>query len=96
MRSENLISNEIEYENIFQSDLAATPTPVVRVEIPQASGAGKGGHGWFGQMGMIIRTWLERSRQRYALGALDDRMLSDIGVSRAEAGREAEKWFWQI
>jgi uncharacterized protein YjiS (DUF1127 family) len=39
--------------------------------------------------------WLERSRQRRDLGAMDDRMLRDIGVSRSAAWGETQKWFWQ-
>jgi uncharacterized protein YjiS (DUF1127 family) len=39
--------------------------------------------------------WLERSRQRRVLGAMDDRMLRDIGVSRGAAFAETRKWFWQ-
>lgn len=41
----------------------------------------------------VIKTWLERSRQRRALAELDDRMLCDIGVTRSQA-REASKPFW--
>lgn len=33
---------------------------------------------------------------RRELGALDPRLLSDIGVSRAEASREAERWPWDL
>jgi uncharacterized protein YjiS (DUF1127 family) len=43
----------------------------------------------------LIATWIERVRQRRALAALDDRMLRDIGVTRAEAARETEKPFWR-
>jgi uncharacterized protein YjiS (DUF1127 family) len=39
--------------------------------------------------------WAERSRQRRGLGALDDRMLRDIGLSRSAAFAETQKWFWQ-
>lgn len=42
-----------------------------------------------------LAVWFERSRQRRALAKLDDRMLRDIGVSRADANREAEKPFWR-
>ena len=38
---------------------------------------------------------LERRRQRRALGALDGRLLADIGVSRAEALHESGKPFWK-
>lgn len=42
-----------------------------------------------------IEFWRERARQRRRLARLDDRMLADIGVTRAQARREARKWFWQ-
>jgi uncharacterized protein YjiS (DUF1127 family) len=39
--------------------------------------------------------WLERSGQRRQLGAMDERMLRDIGISRSAAFVETRKWFWQ-
>jgi uncharacterized protein YjiS (DUF1127 family) len=43
-----------------------------------------------------IEVWIERSRQRYALGELagDDHLLADIGLSSEQAHREARKLFW--
>ncbi len=38
---------------------------------------------------------LQRSRGRGSLAELDDRLLRDIGVSRAEALRESGKPFWR-
>jgi uncharacterized protein YjiS (DUF1127 family) len=38
---------------------------------------------------------LERRRERRMLLELDERMLRDIGISRADALREAGKPFWQ-
>ncbi len=38
--------------------------------------------------------WQELARQRRALRRLDDHMLKDIGLSRADAWREAERSFW--
>ena len=38
--------------------------------------------------------WHELTRQRRALLALSERMLKDIGISRAEAEREASRAFW--
>lgn len=55
------------------------------------------GHAWKWSMGAVIAMllqWHERAHQRRALLTLDDRMLKDIGVSRAEAEREANKPFW--
>jgi uncharacterized protein YjiS (DUF1127 family) len=49
------------------------------------------------QLSAIIRTWIERSRQRQALLRLAERndyLLKDIVVSQAEALHEAEKPFW--
>ena len=43
----------------------------------------------------VIRRWVARSRERRELGELEDHVLADIGISRAEAWREARKWFWQ-
>jgi uncharacterized protein YjiS (DUF1127 family) len=44
--------------------------------------------------GGVFRTWLQRSRQRRTLAELDDRMLRDIGLTRSQAQREAERPFW--
>jgi uncharacterized protein YjiS (DUF1127 family) len=38
---------------------------------------------------------LDRSHQRVALGQLERHELDDIGITRAEARREAGKWFWE-
>ena len=43
-----------------------------------------------------IETWIEISRQRRTLATLDDRMLKDIGISRASANFEASRPFWDI
>ena len=37
----------------------------------------------------------ERSRQRRALAALDDRLLRDIGLSRGDALKEISRPFWR-
>jgi uncharacterized protein YjiS (DUF1127 family) len=41
-----------------------------------------------------ISSWRERSRSRHLLATLDDHLLRDMGVSRAEAWRESDKPFW--
>ena len=43
----------------------------------------------------LFAFWCDRSAQRLHLAQLDDRMLRDIGVSRADAYGESQKWFWQ-
>ena len=40
-------------------------------------------------------TWQERASQRRLLASLEDRMLKDVGISRADAEREASKPFWR-
>lgn len=42
-----------------------------------------------------LEIWQERANQRHRLLELDERLLKDIGVSRAEAEREAQKPFWR-
>jgi uncharacterized protein YjiS (DUF1127 family) len=42
-----------------------------------------------------LREWRRRARDRAELAALDDRMLADIGISRAEAEFLANKPFWR-
>jgi uncharacterized protein YjiS (DUF1127 family) len=43
--------------------------------------------------GRLLR-WHELARQRRELLALNERMLKDIGITRAEAEREACRPFW--
>jgi len=40
-------------------------------------------------------TWLRRARDRQALLRLDEHMLHDIGLSRADVDHEASKPFWR-
>ncbi|MEM8742477.1 MAG: DUF1127 domain-containing protein [Pseudomonadota bacterium] len=38
--------------------------------------------------------WMARARSRADLATLDDHLLDDIGVTRADARREARRPFW--
>jgi uncharacterized protein YjiS (DUF1127 family) len=40
--------------------------------------------------------WQERARERHHLARLDEHMLRDIGISRADIMREVSKPFWRI
>jgi len=42
----------------------------------------------------VVLVWEERSRQRRALYGLDDRALTDMGLSRADVEQESRKPFW--
>ncbi len=42
-----------------------------------------------------LECWHQRNRQRTALGELDDRLLKDIGLTRADVAREVRKSFWE-
>jgi uncharacterized protein YjiS (DUF1127 family) len=42
-----------------------------------------------------LHEWLRRRRDRAELATLDERMLRDIGVSRAEVLHEINKPFWR-
>ena len=42
----------------------------------------------------LLAVWGERLKQRAALAEMDDRMLKDIGLSRADALAEALEPYW--
>jgi len=44
----------------------------------------------------LLRHWLEIKQQRRRLAQLDDYMLRDIGLTRADVQAEIEKPFWQL
>lgn len=56
--------------------------------------AGLSNAGRLRAFGAVVRTWFDCSRQRRALSELDDRLLRDIGLTRAQAQREAARPFW--
>jgi len=43
----------------------------------------------------LMLLWAERKSQRYRLAELNDQMLRDIGLSRADVMAEATKPFWR-
>ena len=42
----------------------------------------------------LFSTWFERVRERRQLHTLDDRILKDIGLTRADVEYEVQKHFW--
>lgn len=49
----------------------------------------------FSDLADLVLTWVEVARQRRQLASLDNRMLSDIGFSRADVEREINRPFWE-
>jgi uncharacterized protein YjiS (DUF1127 family) len=43
----------------------------------------------------VLGAWSERAYQRRVLSTLDERMLKDLGLTRADVEREATKPFWR-
>jgi len=50
---------------------------------------------WLIGTGKLVQGWQVTRRQRKALYRLSDHLLRDIGISRYEALKEAEKPFWR-
>lgn len=44
----------------------------------------------------IVLDWRERGRSRRVLATLDDHLLRDVGLSRADAWQESRKPFWKL
>ena len=42
-----------------------------------------------------VLDWQDRARQRHHLGEMDDHLLRDIGLSRADLEYESSKPFWR-
>jgi uncharacterized protein YjiS (DUF1127 family) len=43
-----------------------------------------------------VLAWQDRMRQRRHLAGMEERMLRDIGLTRADVTVEAEKPFWRV
>lgn len=46
-------------------------------------------------LAQVAGVWMQRAVERRALASLDERLLSDIGVTRADAALEMDKPFWR-
>ncbi len=49
-----------------------------------------------GTLFQTLLTWQRRAQERDRLATLDQRLLSDMGISAAEAAREAAIPFWRL
>lgn len=70
--------------------MAANTKAIGRVAAARPRKAATGG-----VLGRVAR-WLAVSDERRRLARADDRMLKDIGVSRADAQAEAARPFWDL
>jgi len=50
---------------------------------------------WMDKARKQISVWLRRNRTRHDLSKLDDHLLGDVGLSRADQIHEAGKPFWK-
>ena len=62
--------------------------------LKRALAGSKTAGGFFGRAIETILYWRELARGRRHLAGLDDRILRDIGLSRADVEREYRKPFW--
>ncbi len=69
--------------------------PGVKDSVPFAARAPRGMRRLPVRFFDLLLTWRERAAQRQALRRLDDRILRDIGASRADVERECRKPFWR-
>lgn len=44
----------------------------------------------------LLAVWERRARERKALAEMSNHMLKDLGISRLDAQREADKAFWRV
>ena len=71
---------------------------LTRNPIPGLPGLAQLGAGLNSALPVLWETlvaWQERANQRGQLASLEGRLLKDMGISRAEAEREAAKPFWR-
>jgi uncharacterized protein YjiS (DUF1127 family) len=77
-------------------DVATRPqssAPAVKANVLRSI-AGAAARALWGMLDILL-TWQDNARQRHELLALDDYMLKDIGISRAQADLEGSKPFWR-
>ena len=51
---------------------------------------------WIDIASNALARWVDAARSRQSLDELDAHLLRDIGLTREEARREADKFFWQV
>jgi uncharacterized protein YjiS (DUF1127 family) len=79
------------HEEVVMEAHASIPARDARI----APGLWRAARSWAARALIRLMRWHETARERRALLALSDHMLKDIGITRAEAEREASRPFWQ-
>jgi len=51
--------------------------------------------GFATRSGNVLRTWVRRSNDRRMLAQMNERTLTDIGLTRFDVSLETDKYFWQ-
>ena len=51
--------------------------------------------GFVARSGNVLRTWVRRSNDRRMLAQMNERTLTDIGLTRFDVSLETDKYFWQ-
>ena len=95
MEAEKLITAVLENDGLQNMKVVADreqPDKVIRLPVQQITPRK---WRWVSRGLLVLHDWRARARQRHVLLTLDDRLLSDMGISRAEAERESIKWFWR-
>ena len=65
--------------------------------VPAAREArGQGNRPWIGRLWARLLQMRRAAETRRELGQLEPRLLADMGLSRAEAAREADRWPWDL
>jgi len=83
--SVNLSLKDIEFDPCAEDGIGAFVAPAPRFTVT----------GVLRRLGTRVVAWQERARMRRGLAAMDDRLLRDIGLTRAQAHREYDKPFWR-
>lgn len=65
------------------------------LETPLARAREKGGRQLMSRWAHIVKIWIVRWLGRRELRSLDEGTLKDVGISRADVFREADKAFWR-
>ncbi len=81
----------------MSSTARTTYDPRIPSRLPDAGSRGRTADGaiLLGPLYALLLEWRNRLRQRQQLADMDERLLRDIGLTRAEASEEYRKPFWR-